>query len=143
MSFALDPRLAADTLEIGDLALSRALLMNDARYPWVILVPRRAGLVELTDLDANERAQLTQELAQVAETLQAWPGAEKINIGMLGNIVRQFHAHVVARRADDAAWPGPVWGSGATIRYEASECDATLAWFRNKFASQVAAWPVR
>ena len=135
MSFALDPRLAADTLEIVDLALSRALLMNDARYPWVILVPRRAGLIELTDLDAADRAQLMQELAQVAEILRAWPGAEKINIGLLGNIVRQLHAHVVARRADDAAWPGPVWGSGAAIRYVAPECDAALAWFRNRFAN--------
>jgi diadenosine tetraphosphate (Ap4A) HIT family hydrolase len=135
VSFALDPRLAADTLEIGDLPLSRALLMNDARFPWVILVPRRAGLVELTDLDSTERMQLMQELAQAAEILQAWPGVEKINIGLLGNIVRQLHAHVVARRADDAAWPGPVWGSGAAIRYEASECDAALAWFRNKFVT--------
>jgi diadenosine tetraphosphate (Ap4A) HIT family hydrolase len=135
VSFALDPRLAADTLEIGDLPLSRALLMNDARYPWVILVPRRAGLVELTDLDSTERMQLMQELAQAAEILQAWPGVEKINIGLLGNIVRQLHAHVVARRVDDAAWPGPVWGSGAAIRYEASECDAALAWFRNKFVT--------
>jgi len=137
VSFALDPRLAADTLAIGDLPLSRALLMNDARFPWVILVPRRAGLIELTDLDAAERTQLTQELAQVAEILQAWPAAEKINIGMLGNIVRQFHAHVIARRTDDAAWPGPVWGSGAAIRYDASECDATLAWFNDRFASLI------
>ena len=135
MSFTLDARLAADTLVIGDLGLSQALLMNDARYPWVILVPRRPQLVELTDLDLGERAVLTQELTQAADALLAWSGVEKINIGLLGNIVRQLHAHVVGRRAGDAAWPGPVWGAGAALAYEPAEADARLAWLRNKFGT--------
>ena len=132
MSFALDPRLEADTRPIGDLALSRALLMNDARYPWVILVPRREGLAELTDLNAGERALLTEEMARVAAVVGALPGVEKVNIGLLGNIVRQMHAHVIGRRVGDAAWPGPVWGAGAAVRYEAERLDARLAELRAK-----------
>ncbi len=123
MDFTLDPRLAADTVFLGDLPLSRALMMNDARFEWIILVPRRAGLVEIIDLDANERAQLMEEIATAARALQLSAGVEKINVGALGNIVRQLHVHVVGRREGDAAWPGPVWGFGAAQRYD----DATAA----------------
>ncbi len=118
MDFALDPRLAADTVFLGDLPLSRALMMNDARFEWIILVPRRAGLVEIIDLDARERAELMEEIAAVACVLQARAGVEKINVGALGNIVRPLHVHVVARREGDAAWPGPVSGFGAARRYD-------------------------
>jgi diadenosine tetraphosphate (Ap4A) HIT family hydrolase len=135
VSFALDPRLAADTEDIGDLALSRALLMKDARYPWVILVPRRAGLAELTDLDGAERARLTEELALTAEILKTAPDVEKINIGMLGNIVRQLHAHVVGRRVGDDAWPGPVWGKGAARAYEEAALRERVGWLRNRFGA--------
>lgn len=134
MSFTLDPRLAADTLFIGDLPLSRALLMNDARYPWVILTPRRAGLAEITELAAGERAQLMEEIALSAEAISALPGIEKINVGALGNIVRQLHLHVVGRRAGDAAWPGPVWGAGSAAPYEAAAADARLGWLRARLA---------
>jgi diadenosine tetraphosphate (Ap4A) HIT family hydrolase len=127
VSFALDARLAADTFVVGDLPLSRVLLMNDARYPWVILVPRRAGLAEITDLAPSERAELMEEMAQVAAALGEWPGVEKINIGALGNVVRQLHAHVVGRRAGDAAWPGPVWGAGPAVAYEAAQLKARIA----------------
>ncbi len=116
MSFALDPRLAADTYLIGDLALSRVLLMNDARYDWLILVPRRADLVELTDLTRGERAELMDEIALASEALRR-PDVTKINVGALGNIVRQLHVHIVARREADPAWPGPVWGAGAARAY--------------------------
>ena len=132
MSFALDPRLAADTRVIGDLPLSRALLMNDARYPWVILTPRRLGAIEIRDLDIAERAQLMEELALVAATLRSLPDVEKINIGMLGNIVPQLHAHVIGRRSGDPAWPGPVWGVGRAIAYEATTLDARLNWLKTK-----------
>ncbi len=134
MSFALDPRLAADTWLIGDLALSRALLMNDARYPWVILTPRRPGLVEITDLAADERAMLMEEMALAGAALGAWPGVEKINVGALGNIVRQLHAHIIGRRAGDAAWPGPVWGVGAAVAYEPVERERRLAWIADRLA---------
>ncbi len=131
MSFALDERLAKDTLPVGDLPLSRLLLMNDARWPWLILVPRRDGLVELTDLDAGERAALIEEAASAAEFLKAHAKADKINVGALGNIVRQLHLHVIARFVGDPAWPGPVWGQGAARPYEAGEAQALIAAARN------------
>lgn len=109
-AFALDERLANDAIPIGDMPLCRALLMNDARFPWLVLVPRRAGLVELADLAAPDRAVLIEELARAGEGLNRATCADKINIGALGNIVRQLHVHVVARFEGDAAWPGPVWG---------------------------------
>ena len=115
MSFALDERLAADALIVGDMTLTRVLLMNDARWPWLILAPRRDGVVELTDLDAADRTQLIEEAASAAGFLKAHAGAHKINIGALGNIVRQLHLHVVARTVGDPGWPGPVWGFGAAV----------------------------
>ena len=111
MSFALDPRLAADTLPIGDLALSRALLMNDARYPWLILVPRRAGLSEIVELAAQDRAVLIEEIAAASAFLRALPHVDKLNVGALGNIVAQLHVHVIGRAVGDPAWPGPVGAS--------------------------------
>ena len=115
MSFALDERLAADALIVGDMTLTRVLLVNDARWPWLILAPRRDGVVELTDLDAADRTQLIEEAASAAGFLKAHAGAHKINIGTLGNVVRQFHLHVVARTVGDPGWPGPVWGFGAAV----------------------------
>ncbi len=126
MSFALDERLARDTLVIGDMPLCRVLLMNDARWPWLILVPMRAGAVELSDLDAVDRARLIEEAAEAADFLKAHTGALKINLGALGNVVRQLHFHVVARTPGDPAWPGPVWGQGGARRYEEAEARALI-----------------
>ena len=122
--FALHPRLTADTLAVSDLPLSSALLMRDARFPWLILVPRRPDLREFTDLDAGERCILTEEIAAASRALQRDSGAEKMNVGALGNVVAQFHVHVVARFAGDAAWPGPVWGSGAAVPYAEGAAEA-------------------
>jgi diadenosine tetraphosphate (Ap4A) HIT family hydrolase len=127
MSFTLDDQLATDAFLVGDMTLTRILLMNDARWPWLILVPRREGVVELTDLEAAERSQLIEEAASAARFLKAHTGAHKINLGALGNVVRQFHLHVVARTVDDPAWPGPVWGRGAPRRYEESGARALIA----------------
>jgi diadenosine tetraphosphate (Ap4A) HIT family hydrolase len=127
MTFALDPRLAGDTLPIGDLRLCRVLLMNDARYNWLILVPRRAGLVELTDLDHDARGLLMDEIALASRALKASRGVDKINIGALGNIVRQLHVHVVARTVNDHSWPGPVWGVGVAQRLGAREARDLIA----------------
>ncbi len=115
--FALDPRLAADTASVGDLALSRVLLMDDARFPWLILVPRVAGVSELFDLDAAAQRLVNEETIRCAATLKRLTGAQKMNVGALGNIVNQLHIHVVARNAGDAAWPGPVWGAGRRQPY--------------------------
>ena len=118
MTFGLDPRLAADTHEVGDFALCRVLLMNDSRYPWLILVPRRADLSEIHDLPATDRALLIKEAARAGAALKSLTGAKKINTGALGNMVAQLHVHVVARFVGDDAWPGPVWGSGRAVPYE-------------------------
>ncbi len=127
MIFALDPRLAADTLFVSDLALSRLLLMNDARYPWLILVPRRENLREIVDLDAADRATLIEEIALVSRFVQSLPDVDKINVGALGNVVAQLHVHVVGRAAGDPAWPGPVWGAGAAERYAPERAAALIA----------------
>ncbi len=127
MTFALDPRLAADTFAVADLALSRLLLMNDSRYPWLILVPRREALREIVDLDAPERALLMEEIASASRFVRALPGVEKLNVGALGNVVSQLHVHVLGRRPGDPAWPGPVWGAGAVIPYDAARAAALVA----------------
>lgn len=127
VAFDLDPRLAAETVLVTRWPLSRVLLQDDARFPWLILVPQRAGLSELFELEAGDRAQLAQEMDFAARALKAETGALKINVGALGNIVRQLHVHVVARREGDAAWPGPVWGKGTREPMAADARAAFLA----------------
>lgn len=124
MSFALDPRLEADTLPVVDLGLCRVLLMNDARFAWTIVVPKREGLSEVADLDESDRVRLWREVDDVGKTLRTVAPCDKLNIGALGNIVRQLHVHVVARTVGDAAWPGPVWGSGAAVPWQAEAGEA-------------------
>lgn len=115
--FLLDPRLAVDTLPLASLDLCEARLMDDARFAWLVLVPQRAGLVEIADLTPSERTLLWHEVDRAGAALRAVAPCDKLNLGALGNIVRQLHVHVVARREGDAAWPGPVWGSGPAERY--------------------------
>lgn len=126
----LDARLKADTVPVASLALCDVLLMNDARYPWLIAVPREAGLVEITDLGDQAQQQLWSEVNRVAKALRVVAPCDKINIGALGNIVRQFHVHVVARREGDAAWPGPVWGNGRAEPYPDDQLQSLLALLR-------------
>jgi diadenosine tetraphosphate (Ap4A) HIT family hydrolase len=130
-SFALHERLAADTTPVADWGLSRVLLMNDARYPWLILVPRRAGLVELHDLKHVERMVLIEEINRASAGLKALTGAAKINTGALGNLVPQLHIHIVARKPGDPAWPSPVWGHSAAVAYEPDARDALIAALNN------------
>ena len=115
--FQLDARLIQDTTPVTSFALSRVLLMNDARYPWLILVPARDGLSELHDLNASDQALLNDESIRVSRAMTELFTPEKINVGALGNIVRQLHIHIVARRTDDPAWPGPVWGHSPAVPY--------------------------
>ena len=128
--FALHAQLQRDTVAVGDLALSRVLLANDANFPWLILVPRRPGLVELIDLEENEQMQLMTEIASTARALKAATGCDKLNIAALGNIVPQLHVHVIARRHDDAAWPKPVWGMVAPTAYAAAARERLVAMIR-------------
>ena len=115
--FKLDERLFKDTVVLGDFTLCRVLLMNDSRYPWLILVPRRAGISELFELEMAEQQQLWQETSYVGQVLKDVFQADKINIATLGNVVKQLHMHIVVRMQDDAAWPAPVWGNGAAQGY--------------------------
>lgn len=115
--FVLDGRLANDTQILGESSLSMLLLMNERRYPWLILVPKRPNLSEIYELSFADRVKLLDESCIVAQTLSATFAATKINTGALGNIVRQLHVHHVARFVDDPAWPGPVWGHSAREPY--------------------------
>ncbi len=124
--FELHPRLAADTHALGDLPLCRVLLMDDARFPWLIRVPRVPGLVELTELDDADAARLMAGARAAARALQAHCAPHKLNLGALGNLVPQFHLHLVARFRDDARWPQPVWGAGPAQPY-AADAAATRA----------------
>lgn len=124
--FQLDPQLDADTLPLGRLSLCRLLLMNDARYPWLILVPERAGLTEIIDLEETDRTQLMREVAIVSQALKQMFNPDKLNIGALGNRVRQLHVHVLGRFVSDQAWPGPVWGVGEAHPYPPHMAGVTM-----------------
>ncbi len=128
--FALDPRLAADTRPVVSLSLCDVLLTDDARYAWLVLVPRRHAMTEVAELSDQDQATLWREVNQVAVALRAAVPCEKINIGALGNIVRQLHVHVIARTPGDAAWPGPVWGHGNATAYESSRREALVEQLR-------------
>ena len=123
MPFTLHPTLARDTAEVVRLPLCRVLLMNDRRFPWLILVPEREGVREIHDLAAEDRAVLIEEIAQASEALARLVRPDKMNVGALGNVVPQLHIHVVARFAADPAWPGPVWGSGAAVPHAEDELE--------------------
>ncbi|MBW8368178.1 MAG: HIT family protein [Arenimonas sp.] len=128
--FLPDPRLAADSLLVADGPLSQLRLMDDARFPWLVLVPRIAGAQEWIDLDGGAQRQLLAEVNLAGRLLRSLGPVHKLNVGALGNIVRQLHVHVVARSENDAAWPGPVWGSGARVPYMADRREALLSSLR-------------
>ena len=132
-AFVLDDRLHADTRAVVDLPLSRVLLMDDARFPWLILVPRLANARELTDLDATAQASLLVEINLAAGVLTRLDAPDKLNIAALGNVVAQLHVHVIARRINDVAWPRPVWGDGAREPYAADAAHDRIAALRDGF----------
>ncbi|MGE0239873.1 MAG: HIT domain-containing protein [Parvibaculaceae bacterium] len=125
--FRLAERLAADSLFLTDWPLCQVRLMDDARFPWLILVPRRPGLEEWTELGPEDSARLAQEIGKAGQALAQMFRPTKLNVGALGNIVRQMHVHVVARFDTDAAWPGPVWGQGARVPYNSAARDRSSA----------------
>lgn len=108
--FALDPQLVKDTVPVVDWPLCRVLLMNDAAYPWLVLVPRRPGLRDLDEMAEADLPLLMQEVRRVSRALKRITGAHKMNVAALGNVCPQLHIHVIARFTDDPAWPRPVWG---------------------------------
>ena len=129
--FSLDPRLQQDTLTVGDFPLCRLLLMNDAQYPWFILVPRRADVSEVFDLDAADQLVLWQETTALAAALKDNFAADKMNVATLGNMVSQLHMHVIVRTREDAAWPAPVWGKLPAQPYSEAQLAEVLARLRS------------
>lgn len=118
--WSLHPQLERDTAPVGDLPLTRVLLMNDSNYPWLVLVPRQPDLTELTDLEENAQGQLMAEIARTMGALKSAAACDKLNVAALGNAVPQLHVHIIARRKTDAAWPKPVWGVAPPIVYESA-----------------------
>ena|SRR5271168_2398858 len=108
--WSLHPQLENDTAPVGDLALCRVLSIDDADYPWLILVPRRVGVTELIDLEAGDAARLMEEISHTSRVLKDVTRCDKLNVAAIGNIVPQLHVHIVARRKNDPLWPKPVWG---------------------------------
>lgn len=117
--FEMDERLVSDTVPLGNTALCHILLMNDSRYPWLVLVPRCSAASEVFDLTVEQQQQLWLETSAVGRLLKDLYQADKINIATLGNMVSQLHMHVVVRMQDDAVWPAPVWGRGEAQAYSA------------------------
>jgi diadenosine tetraphosphate (Ap4A) HIT family hydrolase len=131
-AWELHPQLARDTIKIGDLPLSRVLVVDDANYPWLLLVPRRPGVAEIVDLDEVEQAQLMTEIVRAGRALKAVTECDKLNIAALGNIVPQLHVHVIARRQGDAVWPKPVWGAVPPLGHDKSELESFIQALRKK-----------
>ena len=131
--FELHERLAADTVELERWPLSRVLLMNDASYPWLILVPRRPALSEVHDLDPGDMPQFMDEICGASRALQSSLRPDKINVAALGNLVPQLHLHVIARFTGDPAWPGPVWGKAPPVPYESGALQERVAMLTGAF----------
>ena len=129
MDFTLDLRLEADTFQVTDLTLCRVLLMNDSRYPWLILVPRKHGLREFHDLARGDQSRLMSEITLTTEMLERSHRPDKLNVGALGNIVNQLHIHVLGRFNGDPAWPGPAWGFGKPVAYDDTQANALVREF--------------
>jgi diadenosine tetraphosphate (Ap4A) HIT family hydrolase len=128
--FELDPQLEADTFPVGITSLNRILLMNDSRFPWLILVPERPDIREPFELTDEDQRTLMQESMITGKSLKALFNAHKLNIAALGNQVSQLHIHHIARFRTDAAWPRPVWGVGAAEPYEAEALRERVALLR-------------
>jgi diadenosine tetraphosphate (Ap4A) HIT family hydrolase len=128
--FEINPRIVADTVFLTDWPLCRVLLMNDSTYPWLLLVPRREGMVEITDLEAPDRLVLMEEIARASTALRQAASPHRINVAALGNVVAQLHVHVIARDTGDAAWPKPVWGAVPPLPYTPEALEQRLSILR-------------
>ncbi|WP_148252652.1 HIT domain-containing protein [Aidingimonas lacisalsi] len=116
-----DARLLRDSIEITDLSLCHVRLMNDVRFPWLVLIPRRADVQEVYELDEQDQAQLWREATTLGQAMMISLGGDKLNLASLGNMVAQLHVHAIVRRRGDQAWPGPVWGHGDPTPYDETE----------------------
>ncbi len=129
-AFALDPAIIRDTLHAGELPLSRLVLMNDARYPWFVLVPRRQNIREIFELEPQDRSLLLEESSALAKGMLRIFQAHKMNIAALGNVVPQLHIHHIARFTTDDAWPAPVWGRHPALPYPPGQAEDRIALLR-------------
>ncbi len=133
--FEVHPQLATDCFVVGDLSLCRVLMMNESRYPWFILVPRRADIREIHHLSTSDQQQFWHESAQFCQLLEDQFQPDKLNVAALGNMVPQLHIHHIARYQSDTAWPAPVWGKFAPLAYAADERDARLKIIQQKLSA--------
>jgi diadenosine tetraphosphate (Ap4A) HIT family hydrolase len=130
--FSLDLAFVATAADLGELPLCHVRLQLDARYPWIVLIPRIAGARELEDLSVAARARLIEETVLAGSAVRAVAdvlglAVDKLNVGALGNVTPQLHVHVVGRRRDDPAWPGPVWGHSPGEAYDAARLERAVA----------------
>ena len=132
--WSIDPQIERDSVVVGDLPLCQVRLMNDANFPWLLLVPRRRDVSEITDLAESDQAQLMREVALAVGALKAETACHKINVGAIGNMVAQLHVHVVARFRTDTAWPKPVWGQVPARGYDDIALQKLLASLRRRLA---------
>jgi len=135
--FELDPKLERATIPVLWLGLCELRLQNDVRWPWVVLVPQRPGVEEFHDLSPLDQAMLTFEANVVSRALKNASSCQKINIGMLGNVVPQLHLHVVARSRGDANWPGPVWGHGVAQPYKRENMHRIIDCLRSELTGKI------
>ncbi|EPC02864.1 hypothetical protein L861_23930 [Litchfieldella anticariensis FP35 = DSM 16096] len=131
--FSLDSRLESDSFPVTDLPLCQVRLMNDARFIWLVLIPRRPGIREAFELSTEDQAQLWREATALGQAMKAAVQGDKLNLATLGNVVAQLHLHVVVRKTDDAAWPAPVWGHGKARPYDMD----SLAAMRDMILAQI------
>ncbi len=136
--FEVDPRLVADSVAVMDLPLCAVRLVDDSRWPWLLLIPRRVGVRELFDLGPADRALLIEETAAVTRAITGVGPCDKTNVATLGNMVAQMHWHVIARQVGDPAWPGPIWGIGKTVPYPRAERVLTVETVRVLIATEIA-----
>jgi diadenosine tetraphosphate (Ap4A) HIT family hydrolase len=125
--WSLHPQLVADTHSVGDLPLSRVLIIKDANYPWIILVPRQAEIREILDLSPDDQSRLIGEITRTGAALKEISGCDKLNVAALGNVVPQLHVHIIARSKSDPAWPHPVWGKLKPRAYDGTTLDRFTA----------------
>ena len=133
--FKADPAFDPGSIVVCDWPLCQVRLQDDARFPWLILIPRRAGLHEVEDLTVEERAVLMEEVVAAGNIVRllgqaAQRPVQKLNVAALGNVTAQLHVHVVGRRHDDGLWPDPVWGRGAALPYGANALQAAASRIR-------------
>ncbi|MCG6659723.1 HIT domain-containing protein [Halomonas campisalis] len=131
--FEPDERLVADSYPVTELPLCQLRLMDDARFPWLVLIPRHSGIREIFELSEADQQQLWREAARVGQALKRSLKGDKLNVASLGNQVAQLHVHVIVRRRDDAAWPYPVWGHGTAVPYDLD----SLAAMRDRLLAQI------